>query len=116
TNSPAGSVCTSDARNVGIGSRGVGDCLNMFSAVVASLRSLPRIHPFWTKVSLPSGRTSLTVAWRSTSGVDDFPQELTAPPPITVVSAPSGAETYDTAEPCVGCTQFHSHWAASPQR
>ena len=58
---------------------GVGSCSNMFSEVVASLRSLARIQPFWTKVSLPSGRTSLTVAWRSTSGVDDFTQRLTAP-------------------------------------
>ena len=66
---------------------------NMFVEVVASLRSLARIQPFWTKVSLPSGRTSLTVACRSTSGVDDFTQRLTEPPPIAVVSALSGAET-----------------------
>ncbi len=39
--------------------------------LVESLRSLARSHPFWTNVSLPSGRTSLTVAWRSTSGVDE---------------------------------------------
>ena len=71
----------------------MGVSLNMFSEVVASLRSLARIQPFWTKVSLPSGRTSLTVAWRSTSGVDDFTQRLTAPPPITVVSLLSGADT-----------------------
>ncbi len=86
----------------------------MFVEVVASLRSLARIQPFWTKVSLPSGRTSLTVAWRSTSGVDDFTQRLTAPPPITVVSVLSGADTYDAAEPAGGCTQFHSHCDATP--
>ena len=62
-------------------------CLNRLFAVVASLRSLARNHPFWTKVSLPSGRTSLTVAWRSTSGVDERTQRCTAPAPTTVVFA-----------------------------
>ena len=86
TNSPAGIGCTSDASIVGIGSSAVGSCANMLFEVVASLRSLARIQPFWTNVSLPSGRTSLTVACRSTSGVDDLTQRLTAPAPIAVVS------------------------------
>src|SRR5271165_7501197 len=88
----------------------------MFVELVASLRSLARIQPFWTKLSFPSGRTSVTVAWRSTSGVDDSTQRFTAPPPMAVVSVLSGADTYDTAEPAWGCTQFHSHSDASPQR
>ena len=65
----------------------------MFAEVVASLRSLARIQPFWTKVSSPSGRTSLTDAWRSTLGVDDRNHRLTAPAPIAVASLVSGAET-----------------------
>src|SRR5437868_8433160 len=94
---------------VGIGSSVVLSRLNMLSAVVESLRSLARIQPFWTNVSLPSGRTSLIVAWRSTSRVDDRTQRYTAPPPTTVVSAASGAETYDSAVPDGGCCQLHCH-------
>ena len=93
TNWPAGIASTSSARNVGIGWSSVGLCLSMFAALVASLRSLARSQPFWTNVSLPSGRTSLTVAWRSTSGVDDLTHRWTAPPPIAVVSLVSGADT-----------------------
>src|ERR1700736_5635402 len=93
TYSFAGMGCTSDAANVGIGCSNVGCCLNMFVEVVASLRSLARIHPFCTNVSLPSGRTSLTVAWRSTSGVDDLTQRWTAPPPMAVALAVSGDDT-----------------------
>ena len=48
----------------------------MLLELVASLRSLARSQPFWTNVSLPSGRTSLTVAWRSTSGVEDFDPQV----------------------------------------
>ena len=65
----------------------------MLFAFVASLRSLARSQPFWTKVSLPSGRTSLTVAWKSTFGVEDLTHRWTAPPPIAVVLAVSGADT-----------------------
>src|SRR5476649_2190189 len=97
-----------------MGSSAVGVSWKRFAELVASLRSLARIQPFWTKVSLPSGRTSLTVAWRSTSGVDDCTHRLTEPPPTTVVSLVSGADTYDTAEPAGDCTQFHCHWDAAP--
>src|ERR1700681_2148914 len=54
TNSFAGMGSRSDARNVGIGWSSVGFCLNRLLEVVASLRSLARIQPFWTNVSLPS--------------------------------------------------------------
>src|ERR1700730_19402438 len=94
---------TSDASIVGIGWSRVGRCLKMLLELVASLRSLARIQPFWTNVSLPSGRTSLTVAWRSTSGVDDLTQRWMAPPPIAVVLLAIGADRYDTAEPADGC-------------
>src|SRR6266516_2733849 len=116
TSSFAGIGCTSDASIVGIGCSSVGFCLKMLLEVSASLRSLARIQPFWTNVSLPSGRTSRTAAWRSTSGVDDFTQRWTAPPPIAVVSVASGADTYDTAEPAGGCAHFQSHSDALPQR
>src|SRR5215813_10987312 len=99
-----------------MGSSSVLGRLNMLSEPAESFRSLARIQPFWTKVSLPSGRTSLIVACRSTSGVDDFTQRLTEPPPMAVVSVPSGADTYETAEPAGGCTQFHFHWDATPHR
>ncbi len=65
--------------NVGIGSIVVGACLRMLFDVVASLRSLARSQPFWTNVSWPVGLISLIVAWRSTSGVDDFTHAVTAP-------------------------------------
>jgi hypothetical protein len=65
----------------------------MLFELVASLRSLARIQPVCTNVSLPSGRTSLTVAWRSTSEVDDLTQSWTAPPPMAVMLLVSGAET-----------------------
>src|ERR1700683_935766 len=93
TNWPAGIGSTSDWRYVGIGWSRVGCWSNMFSEVVASLRSLARSHPFWTNVSLPSGRTSLIVAWKSTSGGADSTHRWTAPAPITVVFAVSGADT-----------------------
>jgi len=35
------------------------------------LRSSARTQPFWTKVSLPSGLTSLSVAWRTAFGFED---------------------------------------------
>ena len=83
---------------------------------MTSLRSLARIQPFWTNVSLPSGRTSLTVACRSTSGVEERTHRWTAPPPITVVFVFSGADTYDTAVPAGFCFQFHCHCDALPHR
>src|SRR5258706_16243898 len=104
----------SAAVNVGIGSSVVLGRLNMFVESVESLRSLARIQPFWTKVSFPSGRTSLIVACRSTSGVDDRTQTSTAPPPMTAVSSASGAETYETAVPDGFCCQFHCHCDALP--
>jgi hypothetical protein len=71
TKLPAGMGWASAARKVGIGSSSVLACLNMLLVPVESSRSLARIQPFWTNVSFPSGRTSLIVAWRSTSGVED---------------------------------------------
>src|SRR6476646_1449657 len=100
--------------NVGIGSSAVLGCLNMLFESVESLRSLARSQPFWTKVSVPSGRTSLMVACRSTSGVDDRTQRSTAPLPMTVALAVSGADTYETAVPDGFCCQFHCHWDALP--
>src|SRR5947209_19740816 len=99
---------------VGIGSSSVGSCLKMLFDLVASLRSLARIQPSWTNVSLPSGPTSLTVAWRSTSGVDDSTHRWIAPAPTATPLAVSGADTKDTAEPGGDCSQFHSHWDALP--
>src|SRR5712691_9979618 len=99
----------SAAVKVGIGSSAVLSRLNMLFESVESLRSLARIQPFWMKVSFPSGRTSLIVACRSTSGVDDRTQRLTAPLPMTVVFAVGDAETYETAVPDGLCCHFHSH-------
>ena len=59
----------------------------------SSLRSLARSQPPCTNVSLPSGRTSLIVAWRSALRVEERIQACTAPAPITVVVARSGAVT-----------------------
>src|SRR5690349_18545764 len=115
-NFPAGIGCASEATNVGIGSSSVLLCLNMLLALVDSLRSLARIQPFWTKVSLPSGRISLTVACRSTSGVEDRTHTCTAPPPMTAVFAVSGREAYDTPEPVAVSVQFHCHCDALPHR
>src|SRR4051812_36757109 len=106
----------SEAVNVGTGSSAVLGRLKMLFESVESLRSLARIQPFWTKVSLPSGRTSLIVACRSTSAVDDRAQSCTAPPPTTVVFAVSGAETYATAVPAGFCSQLHCHCDALPHK
>src|SRR5262245_6491798 len=91
------------------GSSNVLGCASRLLLVVSSLRSLARSHPFCTNVSLPSGRTSLTVACRSTSGVEDRSHRWTAPAPMTVVSVVIGADTYDTAVPAGFCSQFHCH-------
>src|SRR5690349_9767279 len=86
----------------------------MLFVFVDSLRSLARIHPFCTNVSLPSGRTSLIVACTSTSGVDERNHKFTAPLPTTVVFVASGAVTKDTAVPAgFGC-QSHCHCDALP--
>src|SRR5690349_11640989 len=114
TNRPLGIGVTSEASMLGIGSSSVLLWCRTSSVPVASLRSLARIQPFWTNVSLPSGRTSLTVAWRSTSGVDERTQRSTAPGPMTAVSPDSGAETYETAVPDGFCSQLHCHWEALP--
>src|SRR4051812_27507278 len=114
TNCPAGMGDASAAVNVGIGSSAVLNRLNMLFASVESLRSLARIQPFWTNVSFPSGRTSLIVASRSTSGVDDRTQRFTAPLPTTVVFPASGAERYETAVPDGLCSHFQSHCDALP--
>src|SRR3954451_10903703 len=63
----------------------------------SSLRSLPRTQPPCTKVSLPSGLTSLIVACRSTFGREERTQSRTAPAPTTVVLALSGPVRYDSA-------------------
>src|SRR5580700_4441515 len=93
TNRPAGIGEASAFVKLGIGSSRVLGCLNMLSDPVESLRSLARIHPFWTNVSLPSGRTSLIVASRSTLGVEERTQRSTAPDPTTTVFAVSGVDT-----------------------
>src|SRR4051794_10727216 len=81
---------------------------------VESLRSLARSQPFCTNTSFPSGRTSLIVACRSTSGVAERTHSDTEPLPMTVVFVVSGADTYDTAELAGACAQFHDHCDALP--
>src|SRR4051812_883574 len=110
----AGMGCTSDASMLGTGSSTVLCCLKMLSAVVASLRSLARIQPFCTNVSWPSGVTSLTVASRSTSGVDERTHRCTDPAPSTVVFVFNGAVRYDTAFPDGFWFHFQSHSDALP--
>src|ERR671915_2085934 len=83
---------TSDSLRLRTGSSSV-----LLSA--SSLRLLPRTQPLCTYVSLPSGLTSVTVAWRSTFGADERTQACTAPAPITVVSLLSGLVRCDTALP-----------------
>src|SRR5580693_5804815 len=97
----------SAALKLGTGSAAVLATPKMSSELLESARSLARSQPFCTKVSFPSGRTSLIVAWKSTSGVDDLTQRSTAPPPTTVVSVASGAVTYETALPAGFCCQSH---------
>ena len=53
----------------------------------SSLRALARSQPFCTNVSLPSGRTSETVTWRSTLGAEERIHASSAPAPTTAVSA-----------------------------
>src|SRR3954465_13208221 len=63
----------------------------------SSLRSLPRSQPPCTNVSLPSGLTSVIVAWRSTFERVERSQARTAPAPMTVVLPRKGLVTYETA-------------------
>src|SRR3954451_12217305 len=88
----SGSGSTSAARRLSTGASGV-----LFAA--SSLRSLPRSQPPCTKVSLPSGRTSLMVACRSTFGADERSHAFTAPAPTITVSDFSGAVSQATAVP-----------------
>src|SRR5437763_1540947 len=94
-----GSGDTSAARRLSTGSSGV-------LLAGSSLRSFALTHPFCTNVSLPSGRTSLIVAWRSTFGVEERTHTCTAPAPITVVLAPSRLVKYERALPAGFCV----HW------
>ncbi len=68
-------------------------------AAQSSLRSLARSHPLWTYVSIPSGRTSDTVTWRSTSGVEARIHALQRSGADDDHVLRSGALTYDTAVP-----------------
>ena len=87
----AGIGAASASANVGTGSsRVLAVCISLLVSV-ESFRSLARRYPFCTKVSWPLGSTSLTVASRSTSGVDEFIHRYTAPAPTTVVVLVSGA-------------------------
>src|SRR5438876_4342264 len=104
----------SAAVKLGIGSSVVLSRLNMLFESVESLRSLARIQPFCTNVSFPSGRTSLIVASRSTSGADERTQRFTDPLPITVLLPANGCVTYETAVPDGFCCQFHCHCDALP--
>src|SRR5712692_2462944 len=65
----------------------------------SSFRASERSQPFWTKVSLPSGRTSDTVTCRSTLGAEDRIHARSAPTKTTAVSEERGADTYDPALP-----------------
>src|SRR4051812_15636980 len=73
----------------------------------SSLRSSARSQPPCTNVSLPSGRTSVTVAWRSTFGLEERTHACTAPAPITLVSAPSGSLRYADALPAGGASHLY---------
>src|SRR5262245_36977344 len=66
---------------------------------------LARSQPFCTKVSIPSGRTSDTVTWRSASGTDARIHACNAPAPTTAVSARSGTVVYTPAVPAGGGCQ-----------
>src|SRR4051812_29456687 len=89
----------SSARRLSAGSSGVLDG--------SSLRALPRSQPPCTNVSLPSGLTSLIVAWKSTFGLFVRTNSFTLPAPITVVFELSGAVTYETALPAGFCVQLY---------
>ena len=69
----------------------------------SSLRALARSQPLWTKVSCPSGRTSETVAWRSTlrAGGADPGLERAARRPRRC--RPAAAHSRRTARVPAGC-------------
>src|SRR5436190_714822 len=96
---PFGIGRTSLARRLRTGSSGL-----LFS--LSSLRSFARTQPFWTKTSLPSGRTSEIVTCRSAFGFDDLTHARTSPAPTTVVGVPSGSDTYERPLPGGGSC----HW------
>src|SRR4051812_1125950 len=100
TKRPDGRRRTSRARRLNTGSSGVDFC-------ASSLRSSARSQPPCTNVSLPSGRTSLTVACRSTFGFDDFTHTFTAPAPSTVTLSFKGAVTYEAALPAGGGSHLY---------
>src|SRR5689334_10386418 len=66
-----------------------------------------RSQPPWTNVSLPSGRTSVIVACRSTLGFDERTHAVIAPAPTTVVLSASGAETYERPLPGGGSSHLY---------
>ena len=96
----AGRGDTSAARRLSTGSSGV-------LLAASSLRSFARTQPPCTKVSLPSGRTSLIVVWRSTFGVDDRTHRCRAPAPMTVVFSSSGLVSHETAVPSGSCVHLY---------
>src|SRR3954451_3717192 len=65
----------------------------------SSLRSFARSQPDCTNVSLPSGRTSVIVACKSTLRLEERTHARTAPAPSTTVSPFSGGLVYETAVP-----------------
>src|SRR3954469_1836420 len=100
----------STQRSVGIGEMSSARRLSAGSSGVldgSSLRALPRSQPPCTNVSLPSGLTSLIVAWKSTFGLFVRTNSFTLPAPTTVVFELSGAVTYETALPAGFCVQLY---------
>src|SRR3954468_22599283 len=100
TKRPRGSRRTSRARSDSAGSSGL-------LVRASSFRSSARSQPPWTKVSLPSGRTSEIVACRSTFGAEDRSHTRTKPAPRTVVFSFKGAVTYDAALPAGGGSHLY---------
>jgi hypothetical protein len=92
TKRPRGIGETSEARELSTGSSSLLLC-------GSSSRSLARTQPFCTNVSLPSGRTSVMIACRSTLGVEERTHTCTAPAPMMAVLVRSGAVMYVTAVP-----------------
>src|SRR5438045_8046467 len=65
----------------------------------SSLPKLLRSQPPWTKVSLPSERTSLIVTWRSMIFFGDLTHARSAPAPMTTVFWVNGSVTKEAAVP-----------------
>jgi len=74
--------------------------------LASSLRSSARSQPPCTNVSLPSGRTSLIVACRSTFGAEERTQACSAPAPMTAALSLSGLVRYEAALPDGLCVQL----------